>query len=138
MAGRPSKLKDPDFCKLIAETYVSGHNTEEMAETFECHKDTVRIWVKDPRVQAHIVKLTRERIARITRKIDSEMEGRLQYISSWKLEDILKVRKEYLDRTRTADTGDSSGSSADTIDELSEAMDNDPKLAEALRALVEG
>jgi hypothetical protein len=135
MAGRPSRLLNAEFCIAVAEAYVSGMDKDAMAEALNCHRDTVRFWVKDPRVQAHIVRLTRERVARITRKIDSEMEARMAHTSSMKIEDLLKIRKEYLSRTHSGDDAGSSATS-ETINELSEAMDSDPKLAEALRALV--
>jgi hypothetical protein len=52
---------------------------------------------------------------------------------------LLKVRKEYLDRTHTSDSDmGGTGAASDTISELSDAMDQSPGLAEALRALVEG
>jgi hypothetical protein len=136
MAGRPSRLLNPEFCIAVAEAYVSGMGREEMAETLNCHEQTLRFWIRDPRVQAHIVRLTRDRIARITRKIDSEIEARMAHVSGWKVEDLLKVRKEYLSRTHSGDD-QASGATSETINELSEAMDADPKLAEALRALVE-
>lgn len=136
MAGRRSRLESTEFCETVAEAYVSGLNYTQMSEVLECSKGQLRVWVQDPRVQAFIVKMSRDRVARITRKIDSEIDRRLIHVSDWKTDDIIKVRKEYLDRARTADTGDTGSDNASTINELSEAMDANPDLAAALRQLV--
>jgi transposase len=135
MAGRKSRLSDPDFAKAVAEAYVSGMNRDEMAEHLECHKDSIAVWIKDPRVTAHASRFTLERIQRITRRIDSEVEGRLAHVSNWKLEDLLKVRKEYLERSLKVAEASAAGT-AETTEELAEAMDQSPDLAAALRQLV--
>jgi transposase len=134
MAGRNSRLNDAEFCQLVAEAYTSGMSSEAMAEELDCHRDTVYQWIKDPRVQIYITRLTRERVNRITRKVDSEIEGRLSHVSNMKIDELLKIRKEYLERTmKTQGEVDS----AATTNEVAEAMDQNPDLAEALRALVE-
>lgn len=135
MAGRKSRLSDPNFAKAVAEAYVGGLSRDEMAEELSCHKDSIATWINDPRVQAHAGRMALERITRITRRIDSEMEGRLAHVGKWRLEDLLKVRKEYLERVMKIGVN-LDGATADTTNELAEAMDQSPELAEALRALV--
>lgn len=136
MAGRPSRLKDPEFCKLVAELYIRGVNKDEMAEEFDCDPQTISRWVRDPRVQAHATRMTAERINRITRRIDSEMEARLAGAKNWKIDELIKVRTEYLKHSIKATGGNVN--TADTTAELSEAMDQSPDLAAALQALIEG
>lgn len=135
MAGRISQLNDPEFAQQVAELYAAGTSKKEMAETLGCYPDTIPRWVRDPRVQAYVTRITQERVNRITRRVDSEMEARLAHVSGWDLQDLLKVRKEYLERALKA--GDAGTNVAATTDELSEAMDADPELAEQLRKLVE-
>lgn len=136
MAGRNSRLKNADFCKSIAEAYITGMSRAEMAEHFDAHKDTITVWCSDPRVQAHAGRLALERINRITRKIDGEMEARLAKVDGWDIEQLLKVRKEYLERAMKVGVDLGGASTGDVSNELSEAMDRDPNLAEALRKLV--
>jgi hypothetical protein len=108
---------------------------EDMAIELDCHRDSITNWVGDPRVQAHAGRMTLERINRITRKIDAEMEGRMAHVGNWRIDELLKVRKEYLERTMKLAGG---GNTAETTNELAEAMDQSPELAEQLRQLVGG
>lgn len=137
MAGRKSQLNDPDFARQIAELYVRGVSREEMAEELGCHRDTISVWVKDPRVAAHARKIAVDRATRISRRIDSEMEGRLAYISTWEIDTILKVRKEYLDRPLKVAAGEDVDT-AKATNELAEALDQNPDLAKQLAELLEG
>jgi transposase len=95
---RQSRIDDPEFAKLVAEAYIGGMGRPEMAAEFNCHVDTITDWTKDPRVQAHASRFAQERIARIGRKIDAIIEGRLQEASDLDTDTLLKIRKEYLDR----------------------------------------
>lgn len=135
-AGRPGRLDDPEFAKQVADLFVSGMAREEMAQELDCAKDTIRVWVRDPRVQAHARRLSVERVQRISRKIDSEIEARLAGIDDWALDEILKVRKEYLDRPLKISDGEMMDTGK-TTNELAEAMDQSPDFAEQLLALVE-
>lgn len=133
--GRPHRLNDPEFAKSVAELWIRGVTYGEMAETLDCHKDSIRTWVKDPRVLAHARTLARERTLRITRSLDGEIDRRLANVEDWALDEILKVRKEYLDRPlKVGDNAEAD--TASTMNEVSEAMDQDPDLAAALMELV--
>lgn len=136
MAGRPSKLNDPEIAQQVAELAVRGVSRQEIADTFEVAKDTIRVWVKDPRVQAHARRLTSERVVRICRRIDGEIEARLEHIHGWDIDEILKVRKAYVDAPLQAGLEDG-GDLGKVSNEISERMDNDPDFAEELLKLVE-
>lgn len=135
--GSKSKLNDPDFAKMVAELYVSGVHRDEMAEELGCHRDTISVWIKDPRVQAHAKLIAIERVTRITRRIDSAIEARLAHVDNMDTELLLKVRKEYLERALKVGAGDDLDT-AKITNELSEAIDQNPSLAEKLSELLGG
>lgn len=135
--ARQNRLDDVEFAKLVAELWVRGVGRDEMAAELDCHKDTISGWVRDPRVRAHVRTQARERVDRISRKIDGEMERRLAFIEDWDTEVVLKVRKEYLDRPlKLAEDG--GASEAGATNELAEAMDSNPELASDLLKLLDG
>jgi DNA-directed RNA polymerase specialized sigma24 family protein len=133
-AGRPNRLADPEFAKAVAELYAAGLSHSDMAEELNCAKETVPRWIRDPRVQAHSNRLIQERVGRITRRIDSAIEGRLAYIDKFDLDDLLKVRKEFIRSLPQGVAADTVGATT----ELAEAMDQNPELAKALQALAKG
>lgn len=135
MANKFNTLNDPEFAKLVAELYVAGASREEMADAFKVTKRTISTWSRDPRVQAHARTMSVERVQRITRKIDGEIEARLATVEDWDTELILKVRKEYLERALKVAAGENIDSGKIT-DELAEAMDENPDFAEQLRKLI--
>ena len=134
-AGRPSRLNDPEFCKLVAEAYISGMGRTEMAAEFDVSNPTVSTWVKDPRVVAHASRLTAERIHRITRRIDTEIENRLQKVGDIDVDLLLKIRKEFVTTAMRETTHGKGASTAETTNELLEAMDQSPDFAEQLLEL---
>lgn len=133
--GRTNRLDDPEFAQAVADAYVSGASNAAIAETLNCHKDTIRWWVRDPRVRARVRTGLRERAERISRKIDGEIERRLADLSDMEIQDILKVRKEFLDRP-LKQLEDGGASEAGATNELAEAMDADPELASELMTLL--
>lgn len=135
MSGRKSRLEDDTLSKNIAELYVRGVPMAEISDELNIPVDTLRIYIKDPRVQAHARQIAVERVQRISRKIDGEIEARMAHIENWSLDEILKVRKEYLDRPLKVGAGEDLDLSK-IENELSEAMDQKPDLAEALKQLV--
>jgi hypothetical protein len=94
--GRPSKLADPEFLKLICEAFAAGCSRGEMAKEFSVAKSTLTVWRRDPRVRALTLKLIEDRVVRITSKIDSEISARLQFPDEIETETLIKIRKEYL------------------------------------------
>lgn len=130
--ARTSKLANPDFAKAVAEAYIDGMSRGEMAEIFGAHKDTITDWTRDPRVQAHAARMAQERVLRITRKIDAEIENRLDNIGDMDEELLIKLRKEFLDRSLKVDLNnakDDAGTMADALD----ALEDNPELAQQLK-----
>jgi len=107
-----------------------------MAEHFNCHIDTVTVWVRDPRVQAHAGRFAIERINRITRKIDETIDGRLAHASKMDTELLLKIRKEFLGGAFRALHEGGKVDEA-TIYEAQDAVQADPELLSGLRELLE-
>jgi transposase len=128
-----SKLANPEFAQAVAEAYAKGVSTEEMADIFNVHKDTIRSWCRDPRVLALSGKITYERVLRITRKLDSEMEKRLEEVEEMDPELMLKIRKEYLGRTGI---GEVAGTTPETVGNTVKALEENPGLADALKDLL--
>jgi transposase len=131
-----SKLANPDFARAVAEAYAKGMSTEDMADLFNVHKDTIRSWNRDPRVQAIAGKLTYERVLRITRKLDSRMEEIIEDLVEQDEPDpelILKIRKEYLSRSGTTETP---GYTPEQTESTVKALEENPGLADALKELL--
>jgi hypothetical protein len=135
-SGRINRLDDAEFAKTVAELYVAGTSSTEMAAELACHKDTIRLWVKDPRVRAHIRMQAKERVDRISRRIDGEIEARLAHVGDWEIDQLLKVRKEYLDRPLKL-MQDGGTDEATASNEIAEAMDENPDFAAELLKVLE-
>lgn len=134
--ARTSKISDPNVAKAVAIAYIEGMSRQEMADEFGVKDlDTITAWCRDPRVKAHAAKFAQERVLRITRKVDSEMERRMQDLKDMDVEQILKIRKEYLDRALKVDVG--GGITSDTTNDTIEAIENDPELLKGLMEILE-
>lgn len=133
-----SKVANPIFAKAVAEAYISGITYREIAEMFGVSRETIGTWVRDPRVQAHAGHLAQERVMRITRKIDKEIEGRLQDTEDMETDLLLKIRKEFLERALKVSPEGNSATNADTINEAVSALEDNPELAKQLKQLVQG
>lgn len=134
---RKSRLSDPEFAKEVAAAYLEGMTQVQMGEHFGVHKDTVRDWIPDPRVQVHISSGTRARENRIKRRIDKEIERRVNEsdIEEVPLDLLLKIRKEMMGRTRGSDDEAAEGAiSGDIWD----ALDNNPGLADQVAEAMGG
>jgi transposase-like protein len=134
--GRPNRLDDPDFAQAVADAYVSGATNKAMGAALDCDPGTIRIWVRDPRVRARVRSGLRERTERIARKIDGEIERRLADLSDMEIQDVLRVRKEYIDRP-LKQLEDGGASEAGATNELAEAMDENPELIAELQELLD-
>lgn len=128
---RISKLANPEFAKTVAEAYMNGTSRIEMAETFGVHKDTIGDWCRDPRVQAHATTFGQERVNRITRRIDSEIENRLMDADEIETELLLKIRKEFMERGGVVKTGDRND--AATMSDMIDVLEANPDLAAQLK-----
>lgn len=134
--ARRSRLSDPNFAKAVAEAYIDGCTRQEMADLFGVSKDTITAWTRDTRVQAFSARMVQDRVTRITRKIDSVIEGRLQEAKDLDTETLLKIRKEYLDRSLKVDL---KGGKDDpnTIEGAADLLESNPDFAAGLIALLE-
>lgn len=134
MAGRPNPLAEPDFAKAVAEAFVAGQSRQQMCELFGV-KDTATItrWRRDPRVKAIALKLVEDRVLQITRRVDSAIEGRLEYASDMTVRELLDIRKEFLGG---ALRGQTEKADEATVTQAMEAMEENPELAEQLAELV--
>ncbi len=134
-AGRISRLSDAAFAKQVAQAYADGTGRQEMADMFGCHEDTITSWVRDPRVQAHAQRFMQERVNRISRRLDTQIERRLEEIDDedkFPMELILKMRKELLDRALKPEFGQSKNEAQLTSDAISQA-EEDPEFARQLQ-----
>lgn len=131
-----SPITDPEIAKAVAEAWVNGASSKEIAEQFDVTHRTVQTWVKDPRVAAHARAIAIERMLRITRRVDSQIEARLAGAADMDTDLLLKIRKEYLERGVKVIQGEDKDAGDATI-ELAEALDNDPDFDQKLRKLME-
>lgn len=133
--ARTSRLENADYAKTVAEAYNNGMSHNDMADEFGVTPHTIGSWVRDPRVQAHAARFAQERINRITRKIDSEIEERLDEVKDMDIEVMLKVRKEFLDRAMKVDIG-KAGQTPETINEVVGTLEENPDLARELKEML--
>lgn len=131
-------LNDIENCKLVAETFIKGVSAKEMGEVFDVTPRTIYAWLRDPRVQAHARRMQVERVNRITRRIDGEMEARLANVENIDIDVMLRIRKEYLDRQLKIGAALDGGDSGNASNEISDALEDNPGLAEGLLAMLRG
>lgn len=132
--ARTSKLDNADFAKTVAEAYTAGMSRTDMAEEFGVNVATISVWNRDPRVQAHAARFAQERVNRITRRIDSEIESRLQEAKIMDTEVLLKIRKEFLDRALKIDLN--KADTPETINEVIGTLEENPELARDLKEML--
>jgi len=90
----PSPIDRPGAVELLAQMYVDGLTHVEIAEEFNSTPRSVPNWLKRADVQARAAELGRARVNRVTRKIDSIIEARLEHTDKIDTETLLKIRKE--------------------------------------------
>lgn len=137
--GRPSPLDDPAWVTLFAAHLTAGDTTQEIVDALGISERSVRKYKRDPRVKAEALRLTEDRILRITRKTDSAIERLLEKaekIAEENPELLLKIRKEFLGGflRQQAEGGKVD---AGTIGEVMEELENDDAFATELQELLE-
>lgn len=137
--ARTSRLADPDFARRVAEAYVLGMSRAEMAVEFDAHPDTITSWKRDIRVKTIAKSLHEERIIEMTRKVDSEMQARLNSTRIKEMDDetLIKFRKELVGDKKTIELSGAVDTSSARGD-LWKQLDKDPELAVKLAALLSG
>lgn len=127
--ARPHPLNDPDFAKLVAQSFANGLSRAEMCEEFSVKDpDTISRWRRDPRVKRYIFKIMEDRVIAITRRIDSKIEAILQY-QDLDVKDLLAIRKEFLGGALRAQ---SEKADEQTIGEAQDWADENPDLLQEL------
>lgn len=132
----------PDLAVIVAEHYVAGDSNEQIAHalnaadsTLNVHKDTITDYRRIPDVAAMIERLSKERIARLTRKIDGKLEARLDGDDKIDTETLLKIRKELLGGVRKIEFKDTSESGKKSATEkMWDEADKDPDSAARMMA----
>lgn len=136
--ARTSRLADVEFAKRVATLYLEGLTREEIRDSLPYedgtfpHIDTISLWVHDPRVQVHIDAGARARTARITRRIDREIEARITGagIGQIDLETLLRIRKELKGKVPEGSDQGAEGATSDIWD----ALDANPDLLDQVSA----
>lgn len=133
--GRPSLLDDPEQQLKVAEAFTSGMTMEDIAAEFDVALSTARRWRRDPRIKAHCLKMTEDRILVITRKIDSQIESRLRDAGQMTVKELLEIRKEFLGGAFRAAT---EGADDETVTQAMALLEKNPQLAQQMVALLSG
>lgn len=135
-AGRPNPLANPDFAKSVAEAFVSGLSRQEMCDLFGVKdRDTITRWRRDPRVKVHAFKLIEDRVLQVTRRVDAVIAERLENASELSIDELIKIRKEFLGGALRAQTEKADEA---TITEAMQAIEDNPEFAEELQKLLKG
>jgi DNA-binding transcriptional regulator YdaS (Cro superfamily) len=132
--GRPSKLEDPEYVRLVASMFADGWLRSRMAAELGVSEWTITQWRKDARVRAQWRRLTEDRILRITSRIDKVIDHRLAGSEDVDTDTLLKIRKEYLGG---AFRNEAEGSAIDS-ETINKTMDSleDAGVADGLRKLL--
>lgn len=132
--GKTSPLDDEEWREVFCQGVAAGLTSKELADVFGMHERTMRLYKKDPRVKADVLKLIRDRIIRVSRKVDSQIEHRLQNAAEIPTLDLLKIRREYLGGTfREQAEGKND---PDVIGEAAAALEDNPNLIAELEEIV--
>lgn len=134
MAGRRSKLDDPEVQELVGRAFNDGQTRAQMAATFGVAPSTISVWKRDPRVNAVIKRLQEERIFEITRKVDGRIHSLLQQ-EDLSLKDLLAIRKEFVGGAmrQSMEKADE-----ETVAQAVEALEDNPDLAAEIEKLLSG
>lgn len=132
--ARTNPLADPEFAHLVAEAFVAGMSRQDMCEEFGVKDpDTITRWRRDPRVKQIALKLTRDRILRVTSKVDSKIEAMLER-TDLTIRELVMIRQEFLGgvlRDQTNEVDDQ------TMNEAADLLEKDPGFMDELRELIE-
>jgi hypothetical protein len=115
--------------------FADGMNRKDMAELVGADVKTITNWRRQQRVRDAVRKLLQDRVQRVTAKVDSEIEARMLNAGRLTIRELLEIRKEFAGgafRDQINDVTD------DDINAASEALEENPNLAEELAALLHG
>lgn len=133
---RQSPLNNPEYLELFALAVADGMSNGELCDTFKVSPSTVQVYKRDPRIRAAAMKYIEARVLRIHRKVDSQIEQRLENVHEIDTPTLLKIRKEFLGGVMRMQT---EGGKTDekTINEAQEAIESNPDFAAELREFIE-
>jgi len=131
--ARPHALADPDYVKEVAEAFANGCTREEMSETFSVTKATITRWRKDPRVKRQVHTILGERVQRVSSKVDSVIEARLQNAENLTIKELLDIRREFVGDNLRNKLDEADG---DTINAAMEAVE-DPDFVAKLAGMMD-
>jgi DNA-binding transcriptional regulator LsrR (DeoR family) len=141
-----SQLEDDDLRQAFAEAWASGTTKGDLARTFGISRPTVNKWLADPRVEAASKEAILDRVTRMLRVIDGELERRINgpLLQKMPLDEILKIR-DRIDKSGTIEDRNGSGAGGVNVQidmgEIWRIFDKDPEKleqADAVLTLAEG
>jgi hypothetical protein len=136
--GAPSPILDnPEKLELFARAVADGQSIKDLAALFNVTERSVSTYKKDARVKAIAFKLIEDRVFRVTRKVDAEIERRLQDAEELDTDILLKIRKEFLGGALRLQT-EGGKADANTINETMDVMEDNPEFAVELDRLLAG
>ncbi len=136
--ARTSRLDTrPGLIEQVAEMAMMGLTNQEIADTVgeNTHKDTIRAWKKDERVQAAMSTMRQESINRIDSKIVSRLQGIIDTpgeLEKLDIDTLLKIRKELLPPAAQRVTVSRGVDEAAALTELYQLLNERPEVAAAL------
>lgn len=133
--GSPSALDDPEFVELFAKAVSEGLTITQLAELFSVARSTINLWKKDLRVKAAAMKIVEERVLSISRRVDREIEARLQEPKDITIDELLKIRKEFLGGALRLQTQGSKNDDR-TVHESQTLLEENPEFATELQELL--
>ncbi len=134
-----SRIDDPGYAESVAELLAQGLTHQEVADGLGdgTHKDTIKRWVRNPKVQAHLSRLREERVNRITRRLDQIIEGRLSdktALGEMDIKDLVALRRELLPPAAQRVVVSRGADEAEATMELMQVLARNPELAAAMNA----
>jgi hypothetical protein len=134
-----SRIDDPGYAEAVAELLAAGLTNAQVAEALGdgTHPDTVKRWARHAKVQAHLSRIREERVNRVTRKIDSVIEGRLSdpnALRDMDMKDLVALRRELLGPAAQRVIVNRGADEAEAAAELFAMLARNPELAKALGA----
>jgi hypothetical protein len=134
-----SRIDDPVYAESVAKLLSEGLSHEEVAAALGdgTHKDTVRGWAKNPKIQAIRSRLTAERVNRVTAKLDKIIEGRLSdkaALEAMDMKDLVALRRELLGPAAQRVVVHRGADEAQATMELMKVFAGNPELAAAMGA----
>lgn len=125
---------NPDLYDQFIELLAGGAARPAIAEALGINKATVSEWKKRPAVQQDLSKLIKERVNEVLRHTDSRIVEWLRAPNNKaSIDQLLKVRHEFAgDQVNLNVSGDASKA----LQDLLQAVDEDPALAVALAGIL--